>query len=91
MTDWQSIGTAPKDGTLILGYDSRYVVPPNDLEPEDRWSPYEVVRWCVSERSTWIFVDNDIRKRKRQDTSHFQRSQGSWLPTHWMPLPEPPE
>lgn len=90
MSKWQSIKTAPKDGTLILAYDGRYATRPTDLEPEDRWSPYEVVRWCVEESTHWIFVDVDTRKRERRDVSHWQRSQGSWFPTYWMPLPKPP-
>lgn len=69
MNEWQPIETAPKDGTIILGYDDsgvvaamRFVVPMYGGHPE----------WELAELS-W---PNDSM---------------SAYPTHWMPMPPPPQ
>lgn len=74
--EWQSIETAPKDGTRILGWGKGMVVweiawrgvrPPGF--PADRWSD----EWIG-----WTRVS-------------FQDGPGCIKPTHWLPLPPPPK
>ncbi len=61
---WQTIETAPKDGTRILVWRPR----------EDRDNPahHGIDRWSDYSQSWW---------NSRRDQQ----------PTHWMPLPPPPE
>lgn len=78
MTDWQSIETAPKDGTLIdvwLG----------NAEKSD------VELYCAQgdgKRSTgWYWSNGKFRPHMglRNMMACFV------CPTHWMPVPAPPE
>ena len=41
---WEPIGTAPKDGTWILGW--------RDEEQDDKWSNCEVVKWRTRGRNS---------------------------------------
>ena len=62
---WESIDTAPKDGTRILIADVAYVTQGFwDRETEDEGG------------QCW-----------REDNPDWERAH----PTHWMPLPDPPE
>ena len=69
MSEWQSIETAPKDGTLFLGY--------RDSDGCVR-EAYRVQR---DDCEMWCFGG-----------SSGAENIAPWLkPTHWMPLPPPPE
>ena len=60
---WQPIETAPKDGTLILGYKNGEMA---------------TVEWAYcGESGDWNLV--------------VSWDGQPWTPTHWMPLPEPPD
>ncbi len=63
MSDWQPMGTAPKDGTAVL-----VLLPDSDIPHPARY--YERLGW----QSTW-------------DGYNLH---GANFPTHWMPIPEPP-
>jgi hypothetical protein len=62
---WQSIETAPKDGTRILvcRYSSNPYIP---KVGEDYWGDFG-------------------------DKGGWGKSNPETIPTHWMPLPSPPE
>lgn len=78
MSEWQPIETAPKDGTTILvrGRPTDLVMGGDTLVKFHKLGTYT---------AAWDEID-----------STFCLSGGSWLgpfvsPTHWMPLPPPPE
>lgn len=89
---WQPIETAPKDGTIVLGYCPESVSAgetDQELWPEGlkilpmRWAALEDgFDWQIpySEYSSPMFDD-------------LGPSWGrlDWKPTHWQPLPPPPE
>ncbi len=75
--EWQPIETAPKDGTHILAHGTY------------QWEDYVhnqksgsvVVAWYDAEGwgvSCWVLVNSNPYQDRCQ-------------PTHWMPLPPPPE
>ena len=74
---------APKDGTAILGY-GRHTVSPADAQrgvmPGDHWWEIMVFDiWRPQEKGgqRWVFAKD---------------GKPTWSdPTHWMPLPKPPE
>lgn len=78
---WRTIETAPKDGTAILGY-GRHIRSPPDAQrgvmPGDHWwgiMLWDIWHWEVT--PTWVFAKDGAIV---------------WSdPTHWMPLPEPPD
>lgn len=80
MSEWQPIETAPKDGTLIILWDSNRELAVSGhwhSEParDDPSNGYEHAwSWWVSSNDTimWDGGPDDI-------------------PTHWTPLPEPPK
>lgn len=89
MTEWQPIETAPKDGSEVLGFGHYQWGRISD----QYWFDYTkkhgtvgpvVMRWweddCIDEpfSSGW----ETVTKNPYRD---------GVIPTHWMPLPEPPK
>lgn len=78
MSKWKPIETAPKDGTRILLWFPNDAVAVSGLwykYPEEREGPH-----VFSESFFDWSVDNDLIIM--DDLNKY--------PTHWMPLPEPP-
>ena len=85
MNEWQSIETAPKDGTRVLVSHNAY-------------GKKHVTTACLSHDAT-IWDDDDVLTRDAvphwvvfecDDYYYSQHLIGDEAPTHWMPLPEPP-
>jgi len=86
MSEWQDISTAPRDGTEILGW--------------RRDCGILLIRWtCCYD----FMADNELENSGLDDETlsaedwfyadfiEGGRLEGSELPTHWQPLPEPPK
>lgn len=81
--EWQPISTAPKDGTrvkLLIPYD------------RDRFSEAECTdegRWSKDEYD----FDFETQELVARGCWRFDGDDGPFdlQPTHWMPLPQPPE
>lgn len=73
--EWQTIETAPKDGTNILGYNGEDVT---EMVWEDWPDDNSHVGWCRAGFESGGMLDE----------THFRMEPE---PTHWMPLPEPPK
>jgi hypothetical protein len=80
--NWQPIATAPKDGTVVLvGVDI-------------------ATQWIVR-NAFWREVDVNLKDMgwEEDDTGWWayrtsmtqERLDGIYEPTHWLPMPEPPE
>jgi len=85
MTNWQPIGTAPKDGTWFLGYG-----PDADWEEwdDDTMPKVGPVHFATEEYEVWDRTDPSTQKLRHTEIV------GYWFPfepTHWMPIPKPPE
>lgn len=97
MSDWQPIDTAPKDGTMILGW-CVHDADPYFEQGGDRLTAYganaegmshvddgvNIIEWhdAIDEGeyvipAWWCLADGYCETAAN--------------PTHWMPLPEPPE
>ena len=91
MAEWQPIETAPRDGTLILGWTDVGV------DYDGKGPRLLLIRWRQSEYEDWITErpdENTVVKRRRiHDTSGWisEADEYSVKPTHWMPLPDPPK
>lgn len=90
MTEWQDIATAPKDGSRVLG-----ATHCTELEGASGWrfavmfwdEEFEANGWsfeneCPTFRSAW----NAWRTGDWGMETYFEE-----VPSHWMPLPEPPK
>ena len=84
MSDWRPIETAPKDGTEILGWRDdagvlliRYMAPVDFLID----SEMEGLDEDSANQSDWFYADFIAGGRLEGDEA----------PTHWIPLPNPPE
>jgi len=74
--EWQPIETAPKDGTVILLWD-----------PSGE-TPWVVAMWSADDRPfvnefgpfVWLVGANPRYSERIAEN----------VPTHWMPMPEPP-
>lgn len=95
MTKWQPIDTAPKDGTVVLGYF------PDGIKARDYphgWGERiyyrTIMRWGTANdydgESQWIVPFPDIDPGVYDDPS-FDCWAMTGNPTHWMPLPAPPD
>lgn len=73
--DWQPIETAPRDETYILLYDP------------DMGVDYSCNKTFVGKFNR---IQYDSYGLKRMLFEDFSSEPWDWCPTHWMPLPEPP-
>jgi hypothetical protein len=100
VTDWRPIDTAPKDGSVILGWcpDAVRV----NLGDEQVWTwPKDAalhvvpLRWHepnerTSDEAGWYAPFVCVFDGVWDDPGSTSYSVGA-SPTHWMPLPEPPQ
>ena len=84
MTDWQDIATAPRDGTRV---DLSCVDPCGCVRV--RLTDCSWTKW--SDREGWSRVMDDGYLDWVESPAEKANQLPEWLPTHWMPLPEPPE
>ena len=76
--EWQPIESAPKDGTWLLGINNR------GNQAVIIWAE-DAVNWIGEGLSSgWIHPFSDMR------LSPFWNGACGSEPTHWMPLPSPP-
>lgn len=75
MSAWQPIETAPKDGTIILGFVPGDIYGSNDSMNWSRSGPFVL---AIEFDGCWWGAD--------QLPDAYEVN-----PTHWVPLPEPPE
>lgn len=84
MGDWQPIDTAPKDGTEILAWrddSGTLLVRWTSLAEFLTDSELEEYDEETTYRDDWFYADFVVGGRLEYDC----------VPTHWMPLPEPPQ
>lgn len=84
MSEWQPIDTAPKDGTEVLGwrYDFGILL--------IRWDA--PINFCTEDEINSL--DTESAESYDWFCADFisgGRLEGYEIPTHWMPLPEPPK
>lgn len=83
---WRPIETAPKDGTLV---DLWCVDPAGEFVPEGGGIRLTDCGW--DDVSGWTRIMDDGDEDIVQDWVDNPLGLPPWKPTHWMPLPEPPE
>lgn len=104
MDDWQTMETAPKDGTIIdlwcvseiterARRDAKYMAEqlarPNFTEKHSE--RHTDARWLDSgEREGWYSFDQDDQL-VRADNLDAHNPYWRHYPTHWRPLPPPPQ
>lgn len=82
--EWQSIETAPKDGTEII------LAIPTGAKQFNQQRYWVHLGWYAPDESRfkWQFYDGvDDELDDRAMINGIQED----APTHWMPLPEPPQ
>jgi hypothetical protein len=94
LSDWMPIETAPKDGTAVLGYDPQGVpIGGHSGWPRDYMHHVVVMRWAEDDDGEFAWV---TPMHGLYGGSSIFRDPPDWAghdaePTHWMPLPTPPE
>jgi hypothetical protein len=100
MSKWQPIETAPKDGTEVLLTGTMNVDGedyPDHIAAEILASrPIVIGRWLSSSGCTaWTDVEtSELRRVQVRERYHYEgwdMESNGLEPTHWMPLPSPPE
>lgn len=91
---WQPIATAPKDGRSMLVYYKNCLgkdriikamfIPKNWEESDGEWAEYNEEKDCYYTPEGWYECCDNW-----DEYSHFMISSKN-VPTHWMPLPNPP-
>jgi len=74
-TNWRPIATAPKDGTIILVW---------------RYGEIQMVKWAKNNCNEW-WSKPDGTHISRFDKYDSGEPMDEEIPTHWMPLPDPPK
>lgn len=81
MNKWQPIETAPKDETLVDLWCRR------SWNPPDKYERCCDMYWCTTHK-----IYRSVKNRHYVERLWDPRRGGPHLiPTHWRPLPEPPE
>jgi hypothetical protein len=94
MSDWQPIETAPKNGQILLAYYGFFLPvlitwvdrrATKKSETTGTW-PFRKSKITERDESGWrvLILTRDLIYSVHGNFPPFQ-------PTHWMPLPEPPE
>lgn len=79
MSEWYPIETAPKDGTTVMGFDPKYPM---------FCDAARIVQWTTTGTS---IEDEEEEGRAQGWTGPRDGFVGDFEPTHWMPLPDPPD
>jgi hypothetical protein len=77
---WLLIETAPKDGSWILAWNEVYGARQTRMGKYPKGS-IGYAKWEAGDGPInlgWVWIE------EKHNSAH------TWLPTHWMPLPEPP-
>lgn len=82
MSEWKTIATAPKDGTLIDIFAEQWVLASKKEPPVKR-----SVRWpnCY-----WHEKSKEWLSAADPESPSARLIEQEWSLTHWMPLPSPP-
>jgi hypothetical protein len=75
--NWKPIETAPRDGTWFLAF----------------WPQYRIGPWeyrSLVMQTEWVFDADDNSWGFESGENYADEFDGD-APTHWMPLPNPPE
>ena len=81
MSEWQPIETAPSDETVILGNFRNACLLTGAPHV---WTATYVTKWCD-------LAGAHVEAHARWNECSFAATNENGEPTHWMPLPEPPE
>ena len=81
---WQNISSVPKDGTFVLLYGTPYSK--GDMA-------FGVGRFDTFREEWWERVSDTHKKLVSEEKCDWDLAtmMGNIVPTHWMPLPSPPE
>ena len=83
MSKWQPIETAPKDGTQFMAYQA---------DDGRGHSFFAVARMLREEWHAYEPIDGTDTYRREKKSRLVMVPDHHWFkPTHWMPLPAPPE
>ena len=78
MTEWQPIETAPMDGSMVLLYGPKQMIPNVGIKEK-----YLII--------TDRFSHPDNKNGSYRGYIGWGKfNEGYWPATHWMPLPQPP-
>ena len=83
MSDWQPIETAPRDGTRVMLW--------RGFADLGKWSEMVIAEW---HHGAWCWPDpgkNPTTHGEWTDCDLIEGYEDAKKPTHWMPLPAPPE
>ena len=90
---WQTMETAPKDGTFILAFGDEVIGRPAIVwdTQKPRMKGYCVIRWVEG----WYDRDEEVsqglfRKLKTLGYAYWAPDPQQFTPTYWQPLPEKP-
>lgn len=82
MSGWQTIDSAPRDGTEII------------LRKGDRVTAGAWIEWAKSESHFHDTTGEYVGEVEIESGAHWQSWDGGFCdddePTHWQPLPSPP-
>lgn len=88
---WQSIETAPKDGTVILTYGMGHgnKIFSHDCN-EKPFPMFAMAYWTWHDDFKDIAIGGGLFRKEPCRILEGWRTEWSYRPTHWMPLPEAP-
>ena len=98
-SNWQSIESAPKDGTWFLAHGTAYA----ELADRGMWfthdcndsrrKPYTmIIHWVEGWYDKEIDNgDGTYRKERTQGYAYWGPEPHAFRPSHWMPLPDGPD